>query len=57
MAKTIRTIIKRKQHIKWMRCPKCKHKMLAGESHKQIVTDWSDKQIAALKEMKHKLPK
>lgn len=38
-----------------MRQPKHKHKLLAGQSAKTIVTDWDDKTIAAIKEMKHKL--
>lgn len=38
---------------KWMRTPKYKHKLLAGQSIKTVVTDWDDNPIAALKE-KHK---
>lgn len=53
MSKTHRTIIKRKRGINWMRTPKFKHKLLAGESMKSVTTDWDDKPIAALKEVKH----
>jgi hypothetical protein len=35
---------------KWMRTPRHKHKLLAGEPAKQVVTNWDDKPIAALRE-------
>lgn len=48
MSKTYRTI----PH-KWTRRPKYKHKLLAGDiPRKQITTDWEDKPIAALKEVR-----
>ncbi len=47
MGKTFRTIPNN-----WMRHPKYKHKLLAGEPRKQITTDWDDKPIAALKEVR-----
>lgn len=36
---------------RWNRSPKHRHKMLAGESSKRIVTDWDDMPIAARKEV------
>jgi len=53
MSKTHRIIIKRKRGINWMRNPKHKHKLLAGEPSKTVVTNWDDKPIAALEEVKH----
>lgn len=51
MAKTIRNIPKNK----WMREPRHKHKLLAGESRKQVTTNWDDKPISARRENKHRL--
>lgn len=31
--------------------PQYKWKLLAGKNHKQVITDWDDKPIAAVKEI------
>lgn len=36
----------------WYRRPKYKHKLIAGEPRKQITTDWDDKPVAALREVR-----
>ena len=54
MARTIRNITKQCGYVKWLRTPRYKHKLLAGESIKTIVDDWSDKPVAGNREMKHK---
>jgi hypothetical protein len=35
---------------KWMRTPRHKHKLLAGDKKGDIVTDYDDKPVAARKE-------
>ena len=49
MSKTTRNVPPSK--VKWLRTPKHKHKLLAGEPKKQVVTNWNDKPIAARKEV------
>lgn len=46
-----RTIRKLKWYHSFMRSPRHKWKLLAGVSHKQIVTNRSDKSVAAYLEM------
>ena len=49
MGKTFRNI----KHAGWNRSPKFKHKLLAGDSKGDIVTDYDDKPVAARKESKY----
>ncbi len=56
MGKTYRKIPVRARGVKWLRTPKYKGKLLDGTvPRRDIVTDYDDKPIAALKEIKHKI--
>lgn len=47
MARTYRSL-----PTHWNRRPRYKHRLLAGESVKHVVTDYSDKPVAARKEVR-----
>lgn len=49
MGKTRRNV----DYAGYIRCPKFKHKLLAGDKKCDIVTNWDDKPIAARKESKY----
>ena len=49
MGKTHRNI----KHAGFLRNPKYKHKLLAGDKKADIVTDYDDKPVAARKEGKY----
>jgi len=53
MSKTQRTLPPIKGT--WMRKPRHRHRILAGESSKIIVTDWDEFPVSAIKEKKHKV--
>ena len=54
MSRTYRTIIQRPYGPKWLRKPRHKGRLLAGVPRKQVVTNYDDKPIAALRERRAK---
>jgi hypothetical protein len=55
MSRTHRTIPPRSGYSALLRRPRHRHKLLAGESKKTVVTDNDEKAVAAIKEAGHQL--
>ncbi len=53
MSRTYRNLPNNAGRSSYHRTPRHRHRLLAGESSKVVVTDWDDKPVAARKEAKH----